>query len=409
MDTHWKTNPILEYKLDELHVPESSSKLKINYQGTIFECLFLPASPEVSPNHTPKLLVSLGGGGRKGKPYPYFQRWKWKPEEYSMLCIDDPMYSKFPKKTHVMWYWGDAEHSFLVYVAEIVARFCSELNINKKDVIFIGDSGGGYSALYLANYLGSSAIAFNPQITPAKWSSRITDSFNSMGIDIASDSRFHRHQLVLDNPEARFFISVNRKSEIDLQTQIYDLFDQIDFSDPLNIGVYKHKNFTFWFYEADGKSKHMAFPLQDDLSLIFNLLNNDITEISAEQYMNIVTQKMGELIYRTYHSNSLSKYVFNDIDVKLKEASCTDLLTFVSGKLDSVKYKFKNGSGWVIFKIKEGVIVTTIQTKRQLKNSFVDLNETNKKIKKTFNSKKQLFEVSVNNNLPLAIDLIKSN
>lgn len=412
MDTQWKLNPIVECQLDKLAIPESGSKLKITHKDTVFDCLFLPATPvdSVPPHtHTPKLIVSLGGGQRKGKPYPYFQRWKWKPAGSSMLCIDDPMYCKFPKKTHVMWYWGDKERSFLVYIAEIVAKFCLELNIKLEEVFFIGDSGGGYSALFLANYVGGTAIAFNPQITPAKWSDRIVDSFASMGIDITNDDRFHRHQLLLDNPKARFFISVNRRSEVDLQTQIYDLFDQIGFVDPLNIGLYKHRNFTFWLYESDGKSKHSAFPLQDDLSIIFNLLEKDISEISAEQYMNLVTQKMGELIYRTYHSNSLSKYVFTDIDTKLKESSCSDLLTLIGCQLDSAKYKFKNNSGWVIFKVKEGVLTTTIQTKGQLKNLFIDLNEANKKITRTFNSKKQVFEIVVNNNLPLVIDLIKAN
>ena len=146
-----------------------------------------------------------------------FLRWKYGNRlNANILCIDDPMQEACDSRC-VKWYYGTNERSYLVEMLPLIKKSMADLNISAEDVTFLGSSGGGYAALYMANLLdGSAGIGLSPQTVLYDWNEPARDYFKKRGIDLNGDDKlFNRNRLVLTNPKSIFFMVFNAFSKLD--------------------------------------------------------------------------------------------------------------------------------------------------------------------------------------------------
>lgn len=282
--TKWKnTYPqILNYDTLSKDLP---SRFIINHKNVPFECLYFDDSSD-------KLIISLGGGGRKNKKYPTFFRWKYKNfVGGKFLCIDDPMYFYHKESTSVMWYYGTKELSFLTLLAEIVKKIISILKIDTKNVIFLGSSGGGYAAIYLANLInGTTAIALNPQYEISKWNPKITNFFkDKIGIDISSkDDIFNRNILNITNKSSLYFIVENCASDVDYKKQFLPFCKRHSITP--TYGITQYQNIITWVHASFGPELHSSNPERLGIKIIEFLKDeysrgNDINQFKKLSYI----------------------------------------------------------------------------------------------------------------------------
>jgi len=221
-----------------------------------YECLFLPYEG------SNKLFVSFSGGGRDNKNrYPRFNRWKYLHKiKANILCIDDPMYVGNNLK-YVLWYYGTNERSYLTEMVPIVERYMELLGISRNNVFFIGSSGGGYCANYMANIMdGTNAISMNPQFVLKNWGNgAFLKAFDkNFSIDLAKQDVFNRNYFNVTAKNSVFMEIINVRSKEDYEEQF------IPFCESNNItpkyGITQHNNILTWLHDSDGYFLHTVFP-----------------------------------------------------------------------------------------------------------------------------------------------------
>ena len=118
----WAKQLPRKYNLSGLKFDKDINRYQIEHNNINYECLFLPSPVR-------KLYISLCGGGRLGKNYPVFLRWKYHNIlNGNYICIDDPMYSEeinksYSEKTNgVLWYYGTNDISYLQNMVPIIKR-----------------------------------------------------------------------------------------------------------------------------------------------------------------------------------------------------------------------------------------------------------------------------------------------
>ena len=109
----WINEDPIKSNVQKFKIIENINRYCIENNNINYECLFFPST-------TKKLYISLCGGGRNGKKYPVFLRWKYiNILDGNYLCIDDPMYGEtinkqYSEKTNgVLWYYGTKQVSYL--------------------------------------------------------------------------------------------------------------------------------------------------------------------------------------------------------------------------------------------------------------------------------------------------------
>lgn len=256
------------------------NRFVVNLKSIWYECLFLPN------NNSRTLLVSLSGGGRNSKNrYPRFLRWKYANKlGVNILCIDDPMY-KNNDHVGVRWYYGTKETSYLKEMAPIVQEVAKMLDISYSNIYFLGSSGGGYAANYMANIMdGTNAICMNPQYYPKNWrNGQICKIFKSLyDIDLNDINDIHeRNNLIIKAKNSVFMEIVNVDSPADFETQF------MPFCRDNNIkpryGITSSDNVLTWLHCTDSFSLHGANP--SDLGILISIglikyfrKNNDISK-----------------------------------------------------------------------------------------------------------------------------------
>ena len=242
------------------------SRFVVDINSIWYECLFLPNKTSDT------LVVSLSGGGRSiNNRYPRFLRWKYANKlQANMLCIDDPMY-KGNNDRGVRWYYGTKETSYLKEMVPIIKRISSILNIAYENIIFIGSSGGGYAANYLANVMdGTNAISMNPQFLPMNWKNgKIMEIFKqSYDIDLSNMNDIHeRNNFIVKAKNSVFLEVINASSTDDYVGQF------LPFCKNNNIvphyGLSHQNNVITWLHCTDAFSLHSANP--SDLGLLISI------------------------------------------------------------------------------------------------------------------------------------------
>ena len=308
--TGWmKETPELT-KLEDFQVSPDKSRYTVDVDDVPFECLYFPSEHR-------KLYIMLSGGRAAGVfKYPVFMRWKFSPYfKGHMLCVDDPMFHFHKKVSHANWFYGTPEKSYLVLLLKIVKKLMDQFSISAEDVTFIGSSAGGYAAIYLANLLDySSAIAMNPQLSPADWYPEETlRDFSSWGIDLTSDNDpFNRNKLMITNPKSWYFITVNQKSAIDFRGQLKTFYENSKITP--KFGLTQKDNILFWVLSVESKDKHVVYFDKAGLSMCDFMLQQvrkgfDANQLySNSQLINEQTVERYRLMTRIMDLSSTDRY-----------------------------------------------------------------------------------------------------
>ncbi len=173
--------------LEELELKLESSQFAIDLEGYHYECLFKEKAGEY--------LYVIYNGARY-TDLPEFPRWGYHNLfDGSMLCLEDPMYYKYPDMICGSFY-GDREKSGIVISLGIIKAVCRKLGISEDKVIFFSSSQGGYSGTYASTFMPNTlSIALNPRLfiqdTPH------TKNFTDVcGIYLNAPDQFHRNDIV---------------------------------------------------------------------------------------------------------------------------------------------------------------------------------------------------------------------
>lgn len=255
----------LEFSLENLDIKMVKGRFRLSYKDILWECLWIPDSRN-------KLVVVLNGAYERHQYSARFNRWTFQDIfNCCFMSIEDPMYSKYHVPTG--WYFGDANHDYCDYVAEIVDYVRRELNI--EEVLFYASSAGGTAAIRVANKLHyGTVIALCPQIDILMYRPNSIKAIeNIIGFPIQDDP-LERNTSIIEgmkaivNRDVHYVLLENITSNIDNE---YAHYIAEKFSKSVEYGVnYLSDNILMWTYEADdGLNAHTA---QDWRALLPSIL-----------------------------------------------------------------------------------------------------------------------------------------
>ncbi len=275
-------DPVVTDK-DQLQFVSGQYRYAVEHNGIRYEMLYLPKKN--SRRQPCDLFVSLCGGGRQNKPYPYFLRWKYANFlDGDYLCIEDPMYALNSFKK-VQWYYGTESVSYLHELVPVLRRIMEQFHISGEQLCFFGSSGGGTAALQLANMIdGSSAIALNPQFDLYRWKPEVTKFFREgLHIDLSRQDMFQRNMLQLTNRKSTFLICMNMASPRD-RRQFSDF--SLRTGIPCRYGLSQHGNIITVLHMSHGASLHGSFPLELEFVLLQYVLKAAKTHADLDVLRN---------------------------------------------------------------------------------------------------------------------------
>lgn len=236
-----------------------NGRFRTKLHGVEFDCLFHLKKG--------KPLYVIFSGSKTSAP-PVFKRWSW----YnifggSVLNIADPSYA-LNEKLYLGWYYGTETQNYREFIAEIVCKIASFLNVRNEDIYFYASSGGGPAAIQCASIIeGSTAMAINPQIFLELY--HYAPTFRQLtGIDLAKEDPWHRQDVsyfLLNSPKSNFILIENLQSEDDT-VQFYALEKKLGAS--FKYGITRLNNLGIWLYDANTQNSptHNA---QEDQTLYF--------------------------------------------------------------------------------------------------------------------------------------------
>ena len=228
------------------------SQFNIDLQGYHYECLF---------HHGEGKNLYVIYDGARNKTVPGFPRWGYyNLFSGSMLCIEDPMFYKFPD-IRLGWFYGTKSLSLIKLSLEIVKAVCRHEGIETQNVIFFSSSGGGYAGIYAATMMEHTlAIALNPQLYIYDWYEGIYNDFFSLGIDLRSEDALMRNNLypLIAKSNSKFVIIYNSKSKMDFEKHMQPFAKELGVHP--EYGIVTRGNVLLWIYEAVGVPKpHSSF------------------------------------------------------------------------------------------------------------------------------------------------------
>lgn len=294
----WAKQLPRKYNLSGLKFDKDINRYQIEHNNINYECLFLPSPVR-------KLYISLCGGGRLGKNYPVFLRWKYHNIlNGNYICIDDPMYSEeinksYSEKTNgLLWYYGTNDISYLQNMVPIIKRIMELLKVSPEDTVLFGSSGGGTAAIYLANILdGTTAFALNPQYELCSWKPQITKYFNDiLGIDLTKKDIYGRNYIDITNKKSKFFLVENIASPVDYN-QCTNFFQKKHI--PMQYGISQYDNIITWIHHTDGISAHSSNPEKYGF-YILDFLNEELKTGSDINSIKNLSLILNELLNEKY-------------------------------------------------------------------------------------------------------------
>lgn len=290
-DTHLLQNNPVVLDLDRtMRIP--NGRVDIPYKGLTFECVFHYKVHK-------KLYVMLNGALTLDPPQ--FTRWSYYPLlDGCMLNIADPMYREY-SDLKLGWYYGNEKNDFRIYAAEIVKKVACILNIEDKNIVFWGSSGGGSAAIECTSYIdGAKAVAINPQIILADYSYE-KEFFKITGSNLKEEDIFHRNDAIYYLKSAKksnFILIFNIRSKSDMK-QVKNIC--LDFGISVRYGLNVFQHLIIWLYDAECEPFISGHSAQEYYCIVFGivfLLKNIGVSDLEEDYDSLV-----RLINEFWHSH----------------------------------------------------------------------------------------------------------
>lgn len=204
-----KTKEVITLKTNEIkkNIPLSSIddiNFESDFEVEVLSDWIIPIKYQKSTS-SKKHIILLNGALKDKKIYPLYNRVTWKNRfNKSILNIYDATISLQHEMT-LGWYRGTLNNPILPCIHKIIKKLQHDKNLSNEDLIFYGSSGGGWSALKLAEaYPGSTAVSINPQINILDYGIKrsvdlsIKNSFNN--IDETTLRKLYKNEISI-NPQ----------------------------------------------------------------------------------------------------------------------------------------------------------------------------------------------------------------
>ena len=245
------------FEVDIEHIENiPNGRIYSEYRGYRFECFFYRKNSKY-------LYVFLNGALMSKRPQ--LSRWSsYKYMDGSVLCIADPMYEKY-KELKLGWYYGDNKHNLRIYVAEYVKKIADYLQVESKDIILFGSSGGGSAALGCGNYITDCIkVAINPQLILSKWGYK--SEFESITHCNFHEDNFGRVDGIEHLKNNRTILMLNIRSKPDME-QLEDLCKKMCIDVKYGINVFD--NLIIWLFDASLGDSEGAHSLSAPYCILF--------------------------------------------------------------------------------------------------------------------------------------------
>lgn len=310
--------PIIYTSIDDISLDRN--RFVVDIKSIWYECLFLPATGSDT------LVVSFSGGGRTAKNrYPKFLRWKYANKlGVHMLCIDDPMY-KGNNYTSVRWYYGTKDTSYLKELVSVINKIAEKLNIKYSNIYFIGSSGGGYAANYMANIMdGTNSISMNPQFLLNNWrdgnASRLFKSLYDIDISDNTKDIHNRNSFIITAKKSVFFEVINVSSPDDFDSQFIPFCKLNGIKPSYGVTVPK-KNVITWLHCTDSFHPHLAILTDIGILISLNLITHyrKFNDVSGFHGLSLLLNEelkekyalLTKLAYTSYWKKALNHVCYN--------------------------------------------------------------------------------------------------
>lgn len=226
-----------------------NGKFETRVQGIHFKCCF-------HHKRNKALYVFLNGAKEVGTELRY-ERWSYYPFiNGSMLNIADPMFDYYPN-LRLGWYYGTPKVNFRMILSELVMKVAELLDVRKRDIVFVGSSGGGASVIECAGYVeGAKAVAINPQIILQEHS--YSSPFMQItGNDLIQKDIWNRENAIwhlMNRTDTQYILIVNLRSSADIK-QLQNICKAKNIRMKYGLNIFD--NLIVWIYDGNlGKRKN---------------------------------------------------------------------------------------------------------------------------------------------------------
>jgi len=138
----------------------------------------------------------------------------------------------------------------------------------------------------------------NPQYYIGDWNTKITAFFSKeVGVDLLEKDDLGRHQVVLTEPNSRYFLVENSASQEDCN-QFIPFFKTNNI--PLRYGIFQYNNIVTWIHNSNGIKPHSSNPEKEGF-IIINFLNEHIKKNRSIPDMSILSLAVNEYM-NSFHS-----------------------------------------------------------------------------------------------------------
>lgn len=260
-----------EFPLDE------AFGLEVNYDGTKY-CLIL----NLSSNNKNLICCGPGAHARNSKTSdgvlkkpPFFARWSWfKFFDESFIVYADPIFF-YDEDITLGWFVGTKDQWYAETVSKIIKKISINQNINLKNILFYGSSGGGFISICLGCLLkGSKVLVNNTQFTILNYyQTHIDNLFKVLKKEFPNLTQDEIIELInyrLDTvelfkkeqyvPPITYYVNTESKPDMDRHCIPF-------INDIKNLEVYDNE-LIIHFYKEKSEKPHSPLPVKKSIAIM---------------------------------------------------------------------------------------------------------------------------------------------
>jgi len=231
-----------------------------------------------------KLIIMLPGATNREKGHLDFQRYSWsKNFDCSVIAFTDPSI-KSSNDLSIAWFQNHVSAYGIEALGVLIKKISNDTGYATEDIALFGSSGGGFTALQLANtFPDSPVIAINPQTYLYNYS---RPHFEKMvqrcypGMSPQKVINDYRSRLVVDldplmrKQAAYIFQNIHDEKHLNLHTKlllksmIEESYSEQNLDDPMRSDRTLHV-----IYYADKEAGHTPPNKEDTISIINSVRN----------------------------------------------------------------------------------------------------------------------------------------
>lgn len=280
-----------------------------------------------------KLFIFFDGsrsrnGGKDKAPLPTFTRWSWyNYTDASIISLEDPMYYTYPDCLFG-WFYGTETEDYREQCAKCIKKIAKLLEIENKNLIFYGSSGGGVASIAVSAFFpGAVSVSINPQLDIENYY-RTEEFEKSTGLKIignkAVKERCFAAEIVKKAPENKFIILTNLRSGHDFKVQLKPFCEALGIIP--EYGLKKTGNVINWIYNAYGAmAEHTAFENQTifkTIDFLTDCVNHDISIEEITPFFKMINEfyfERYQLLRKNAILNTENKKLEEEADAAKKE------------------------------------------------------------------------------------------